>query len=82
MNMYVWVLIGLVVVLVLKAYTSIELRNLRSRIHKGRKALLEVKEKLPSIVEMQKNKKHDQELMEVRVVKMKAIINDIKIQLG
>jgi predicted nucleic acid-binding Zn-ribbon protein len=76
-----WVLFTLLIVVVVKYYTAVEMRKLERRLEKVKEDLQMAKEKLQETQEKYNGIKSEEELYLERVTRMKEVIEDIQIRL-
>ena len=79
--MHYWVLFTLLIVVVVKYYTAVEMRKLERRLEKVKEDLQMAKEKLHETQEKHNTVKSEEELYLERVTRMKEVIEDIQIRL-
>lgn len=79
--MHYWVIFSLLTVLIVKYYTSIEMRKLERRLETVKDDLQRVKEKLNAAQERNQSVKDEEEMYQERVRRMKEVLEDIQMRL-
>ena len=79
--MLLWVVMSLALVVGMKYYTSLQMRNLEMRLNKVKDGLQGEKEELNRAMERQNEVQADESAQAERIRSMKEIIQDIQIRL-
>jgi len=79
--MLYWVIFSLLTVLIVKYYTSIEMRKLERRLETVKDDLQRVKEKLHAAQERNQTVKGEEEMYQERVRRMKEVLEDIQMRM-
>ncbi|MCZ6633140.1 MAG: hypothetical protein O7G87_07015 [bacterium] len=79
--MILWVFMSLAMVVGMKYYTALQMRNLETRLNKVKDGLQEKKQELNQAMEQQDAVQADEAAQLERIRSMKEIIQDIQIRL-
>ncbi|MCZ6675479.1 MAG: hypothetical protein O7C75_21335 [Verrucomicrobia bacterium] len=79
--MILWVFMSLAMVVGMKYYTALQMRNLETRLNKVKDGLQEKKQELNQAMEQQDTVQADEAAQLERIRSMKEIIQDIQIRL-
>ena len=79
--MHYWIIFSLLTVIIVKYYTSIEMRKLERRLETVKDDLQRVKEKLQAAQDRQHSVHGEEEMYLERVRRMKEVLEDIQMRM-